>query len=323
MRFLKLAPNISKGMDLYTSDEHLPYMTRPLINKHVDLKTGEFTFFSKHNSAGLRDVEHSFNKDTGVFRILGLGDSSTYGFGANFKDTYLYILEWMLNDRKGPHPKIEIIKAGIPASYAEIQRIYLEYYGVKYSPDLILAGFLAHDVIDAYHGLNYFNVTSDNYLTCFRQNTVFLKFCKFLYFHSHLFRAILLRLYDKFIFFNSHDYWLDIYKKDGFHEDNWKKVENEYSKMADITSGIGAKLVIVYIPEKTVLNKGIDMSYPAVRLSNWSKANNAYFIDILPAFQKGNDMSRFYWQEGHCNPAGYKLIAETIYTKLTEQKLVP
>lgn len=116
VRLLKLAPHQPKALGGYDSD-------------------------SQFNSFGFRDTEHDYAKPQGVFRILGLGDSFTEGAGANFEETYLFRLESMLNNRQGKHPKIEIIKAGIGGYSAEPERILLQYYGVKYEPDLILVGF--------------------------------------------------------------------------------------------------------------------------------------------------------------------------------------
>ncbi len=51
----------------------------------------------KINSDGLRDVEHSFQKLAGVYRIALLGDSATEGLQVCLNDTYGQALERMLN----------------------------------------------------------------------------------------------------------------------------------------------------------------------------------------------------------------------------------
>lgn len=77
------------------------------------------------------DIEHVPKKGDGVFRILGLGDKLTCGIVAGFEQTYLYRLEWMLNKRPGDHPRVEIIKSGIPRYFPESERISPEHYGEK------------------------------------------------------------------------------------------------------------------------------------------------------------------------------------------------
>lgn len=321
IRFMHLAPKIPRGRNLYQSDKYLPYITLPSITRNVDLENAESTFLCKHNKSGLRDVEHITDKKKGVFRIIGLGDSFTYGFGASFEDTYLFKLEKMLNNRKGIRSKIEIIKAGIPASYPETERMFLAAYGIEYKPDLVIIGFLPNDVVNTYTGLNYYKVTEDNYLTVFNNN-VFEKACRLLYYNSHFFRLILTKFYWS-ISSHSFEHWADIYKESGFHERNWQKIEDEYSKMREICNRINAKLVIIHIPER-VLPAGVaERTYPAERLAVWCRNHNAYFIDILPVFEKSGNFDSFYWKEGHCNPKGYELIAETVYSKLIEGRLVP
>jgi hypothetical protein len=88
--------------------------------------SNEFVFEVRHSSWGARDVEHPTAKPPGVFRILGLGDSFTYGVGAAFEDTYLAMLENLLDARPGNHPRVEIIKAGIPRFFTEPERLLLQ-----------------------------------------------------------------------------------------------------------------------------------------------------------------------------------------------------
>ena len=63
---------------------------------------------------GFRDEEHTIEKAPNTFRILALGDSFTYGYGARYEDTYLVVLEKLLNQRRQTPANFEIIKMGIP-----------------------------------------------------------------------------------------------------------------------------------------------------------------------------------------------------------------
>ena len=110
-RLFHLAPQLVQEYGDQVKDSRLPFKPRPFSTLSGKSGSGEYTFEYKHNSLGFRDVEHDTLKPEGVFRIIGLGDSFTYGAGASFKETYLYRLEAMLNERQGEHPKVEIIKA--------------------------------------------------------------------------------------------------------------------------------------------------------------------------------------------------------------------
>jgi hypothetical protein len=114
--------------------------------------SGEFEYNFRHNSVGYRDVEHSPTADDGTFRILGLGDSFTYGAGAAYEETWLRRLERGLNAVDST--PVEVIKAGVPRYFPEPERLLLEAEGLAYSPQLVLVGFVANDVMDSYMGMD-------------------------------------------------------------------------------------------------------------------------------------------------------------------------
>ena len=75
-----------------------------------------------------------------AFRIIGLGDSITFGSFVNIEDTYLYKLESMLNLSKQSQ-KFEVVNAGVPGYGTIHELIYLKEKLFKYSPDLLIIGF--------------------------------------------------------------------------------------------------------------------------------------------------------------------------------------
>jgi hypothetical protein len=231
VRLLQMAPPIiiNNPKWNFVADPYLPYKQRPFSVISGRSGTDEYDVEYKHNSLGIRDVEHTIDKPANTFRILGLGDSFTYGQGAPFEDTYLYRLETMLNKRKGNHPNVEIIKAGIPRFFPEAERILLEHYGLKYSPDLILVGFLPNDVADTFLGIDAVKVSEDGgYLLPKEIGET----GKWLYFNSHLSRIIL----RKYIIFKERRFrFSEIFKPDGFHEKDWQRVESEYRKMIKVS----------------------------------------------------------------------------------------
>src|ERR1700693_2065419 len=64
----------------------------------------------KINSQGLRDYEYPLTKSSGTYRIMMLGDSTTFGWGVRLEDTAAKILEFRLNDARATGPgKFEVI----------------------------------------------------------------------------------------------------------------------------------------------------------------------------------------------------------------------
>jgi lysophospholipase L1-like esterase len=317
VRLLHLAPSVTMNNPdwNFVADPYLPYKQRPFSVISGRSRTDEYDAEYRHNSKGFRDTEHSFAKPEGVFRIVGVGDSFTYGQGAQFEETYLYRLEKMLNQRGGNHPEVEIIKAGIPRYFPEAERLYLEHYGMKYKPDLILVGFLANDVIDTFLGIDAVTVSEDGGYLLPKE---FGKIGVWLYFNSHLSRIIL----HKYRSYKNRRYrFSEVYKPDGFHEKDWQTVESEFGKMVELAGRAGARVAIIHIPQ------GIDddsYSYPARRLSRLSQEQGFIFIDVLPAMKQAAGKETLYWEkDGHCNASGYRVIAETVYSYLTENGIVP
>ncbi len=323
VRMIHLAPYLPSRFLNRVQDEYLPY--KPCPNSVVETwsYTGEYNYEFRHNSLGFRDTEHKIQKDEGVFRILGIGDSFTYGQGAPFDKTYLYLLEQELNNRPGQHPKVEIIKDGVVGFFQEPERILLEHYGLKYRPDLVIAAFVPNDVIDTDNGIEAVT-TRDGYLIS-REGARMGKTAVWLYERSHVIR-ILLRGYVKYKApddpNNKRHNWEAIYVDKGPYEKDWLKIEEEYARMNDLASSVGAKLVIVNIPQNGIWDRSV--FYPSYRLNKWCREHGAYFIDTLPAILKALASEQLYWKkDGHPNPRGYAVIAEAVNEGLKEKGLVP
>ena len=95
------------------------------------------------NEYGLRSPSFS-RKKTNEYRILSLGESSTFGIGVADNETYSALLERALN-QKYPHNHYRIINAGISA-YSSTQSVrYLELRGLSFDPDAVL---LYHEIND-------------------------------------------------------------------------------------------------------------------------------------------------------------------------------
>jgi lysophospholipase L1-like esterase len=98
------------------------------------------------NSAGMRDGEYSFEKPPGVYRIMMLGDSTTFGWGVRQEDTAAKFLERKLNGQLPPgYNKVEVLNTGV-GNYDTVQEVtYYETIGYKYHPDLVVLVFFIND----------------------------------------------------------------------------------------------------------------------------------------------------------------------------------
>ncbi len=88
------------------------------------------------NSLGLRYPELGA-KQSDEYRILSLGESSTFGAYVSDDETYSAVLEALLNERLGDR-RYQVINAGVSA-YSSFQSLmYLELRGIKLAPDMVL-----------------------------------------------------------------------------------------------------------------------------------------------------------------------------------------
>lgn len=319
VRLLGLAPPLPQQYRNYTSAPYLPFGPKPSSRMTGQSAKGEFSYDYRHNRLGFRDAEHDLAKPAGVFRILGLGDSFTYGVGAAFEETYLYRLEQQLNARPGAHPRVEVIKAGIPRFFPEPERILLENLGVQFEPDIVVVGFVPNDVIDTYYGLDAVRVDASGFLVT-RQAATPGACGRLLYRRSHLCRLVLAK-YTAWVNDRRED-WPGVFQADGSHEADWRKIEAEFGKMADATRARGARLLILHIPRKGPWTAA--QEYPARRLERWAAAHQVGFLDCLPAMREASaNRVLYYARDGHCTPAGYAVIAEALYGFLMQQGWVP
>ena len=119
------------------SDKNLPYlMESNQLSKSAYKKT---IFINKY---GYRDsLSKQYFKD--AYRIMVLGDSSTFGWGLNFEETYPYFLknELMKKNKKN----IEVFNLGHPGfNLIEYHKLYLQTQK-KIKPNLIVIGMNSND----------------------------------------------------------------------------------------------------------------------------------------------------------------------------------
>lgn len=94
------------------------------------------------NGHGLRDDEHAYEKSTGTIRILGLGDSVTFGSGVSHEKTFLEQLEQRFAPWGIP---VEVVNAGVDNYEFDQERDYFLIEGFRYAPDIVLLNLTLND----------------------------------------------------------------------------------------------------------------------------------------------------------------------------------
>ncbi len=117
---------------LYRPHPYLPIALRP----SSDYRDGDT---SGHiNALGLRGSERSISKPVGVFRIVCVGGSTTFGAGIlGDENTYPARLEALLSAAR-PDLAIEVLNAGVPGYTTAENIIYLSLRLLDLQPDLVV-----------------------------------------------------------------------------------------------------------------------------------------------------------------------------------------
>lgn len=97
------------------------------------------------NSHGFRDAEFSHEKPEGVYRIVVIGDSVTFGWLQGQDEIYPEILERRLNETAPAGRRYEVFNLGVGGYNAAQELELLRSKGMAYHPDLVLVGYCSND----------------------------------------------------------------------------------------------------------------------------------------------------------------------------------
>ena len=319
-RILGLAPALPDELSAFVPDAMLPWIREPGSVLEGISRTGEFHFHYKHNSLGFRGRDHEIEKAPGVFRIVGIGDSFTYGVGASADATFLARIEATLSARGGG---VEAINLGMPRYWPEPEALVLEHYGLRYKPDLVIVSVMLGDLADTRLGAAYASV-SDGYLITSRVRHLGAV-GRWFYLNSYAARPVILRL---LTWPSRRERGLAWHAEGpiepGMEDDEavWARISWAHDRMVGLARAAGARIAFVHIPQKGPW--GQDSFEMPTRLRNFCAVRECSVIDVLPAAMSHPNPSELYYpKDGHCTEAGYALVADVIVRELESQGLLP
>jgi lysophospholipase L1-like esterase len=132
------------GPGMYYAHPHSAYALKP------NYRRGNF---EKINSLGFRGEEITLKKPPGVYRIVAIGGSTTFGVYLPHNETYPYFLQRKLREDFNT-PTIEVVNAGLTGSTTaeSLHRLFTQVLPIQ--PDMVII----------YHGYNdLFPRVFDNY----------------------------------------------------------------------------------------------------------------------------------------------------------------
>ena len=111
-------------------------------------RSGEFNHPLPINGLGMHDVERTFARAPGVFRVLIVGDSFTAASHVPLADTFAQVAERALAAQTLPGRRIEAWNAGVDGYGTPQEAAWLEELLPKVKPDLVLLGFFGSNDFD-------------------------------------------------------------------------------------------------------------------------------------------------------------------------------
>jgi lysophospholipase L1-like esterase len=298
----------------------------------------------KVNSQGLRDVERSWEKPSGQFRIVALGDSFTFGMGVPLAGTYHQRLETKL---KADGADVDVINGGIAGLHAFHATRHFETKLSGYHPDLVTFGFFFDDVQGPYSDEELRQVYIERVKARARKKKAEEEWSRtwkgrihFLLHSSYLVNFLRgayqvvwlgrLRSYTQETLGHSL-----VARHKGLEENVWGGwLAGNYEhldrclavlrRMKKSVLKVGAKLVIVLIPEAGQIHHP-EWQVLNQQIKTFCLRENIAFVDPTPRFEAVEDVNSLYLfpRDAHASEAGHELIAQALYDFLKEKGLGP
>jgi lysophospholipase L1-like esterase len=290
------------------------YLVRP-PNQTTSYGQPDFDFEITVNSLGIRDSEHSLEKPSGEFRIIGLGDSFTEGQGARYENTYLKVLERTLNaNTEGI--VIKVISGGVAGSDPFYCYRLLHDKLLKFNPNLVTLTINSTDIYD---------IISRGGKERFLANKT-VQFGEppkdeWLFVLSHFYRFIKRDIlgYDW--------YGLSEAKRTEKRAEAVIKLKALLADFKRLGSQEGFEFLVILHPDRGELRKN-RYGFDADGLKDYMRYAGIAFINLLPHFARhtASEVERvdaLYWEKDfHHNAAGYEVFAGGIAEYILDQDLI-
>jgi len=307
-------------------------------NLKKGFSSADFLITINTNERGFRGPLYDHKKRPGTYRILGLGDSTLFGWGVNYDDIVLSQLEEMLQeDPRFRDKKVEGINMGIPAFSTPQYRKILTTEGEKWNPDLVLVFFDSNDWIEEFDFKKKF-VDKDGFLISHQQEFSFRSLREFLaparFFlkkNSQMYMLVRDRfkrlLMEKKLMGVPN---VELYRKD---KDFSKKHVNTLEAINDMhrysRDRLNSDFLLFIIPAKMhvreslhdIVKKAYNLSdddydwlQPQSILIDYCRSNNIPYLYPIQVLQEDETTQRrtYFDIDGHWNTLGHRVAAKEI-----------
>jgi lysophospholipase L1-like esterase len=245
------------------------------------------------NSQGLRSPEAAAPKEPGVRRLLVLGDSLTFGWGVDERETYPRVLERMLN---AAGRRYEVINAGV-GNYNTAQEVaWFTERGLAYAPDEVILGFYINDAEPTP-----------------RKTQGWLASRSYLYVVAASFWDAMQRkagLKEGYV-----DYYGELYR-DG--TPGWLSCQAALEQLIAATQVRGIRLTVALLPELHDVEETYPFRFVHEQVAIVLARHGTPVVDLDRAF-RGHEPSSLWVSPGdaHPNALAQRIIAERLFEAMT------
>jgi len=327
--------NVKMNKEIYQKDDLVGYIHKP--NVKINQATDEWDIIIQSNSDGLRnnrDYEKGQHKN--IIRILGLGDSFTWGEGVNIQDTYLKVLEKKLNSKNfGGDIKYEVINAAFGGWGIGQEFLYLKSRGYEYEPDLIILGFIADDI---FRNIKYYDkifspteVKIPKIIIEKPKHKLLIRIKDYLLANTRLYPFLSSRI-SQISWLNDYIYYIGLREKGNVNDSIRDKKfinqsiemgKNIFLKIKNYCDEKKIKLIVVIIPsdvEKTMITNDTLGKINKI-IIKFLLEKDTHVVNLTNAFSNSSKQL-YFLRDRHPNSNGHRIIASGIYMYLEKNKIV-
>lgn len=314
----------------------------------------EFRYVFTTSRQGLRDSD--IGPKTAAFRIIGVGDSMTFGSGVESEQTYLRSLARLLRDRYGAGT-VEVFNAGVNGYGTGNEYFFLKDKLLVYEPNLVIVGFfVGNDVFDNadFSGTGYF-LDADGYLrrreradavdTPGWAGALPVPFKPWLRRHSHAYYFLIQQKHELAVRLGFSPggvaiKTLSLHRIAGSAETlaGWETTWEWLDATRRLLREGGQELLLLVIPTDYQVNvakwnglrkfyrlrdEDYELDEPQRLLQAFCQSRALRCLDLLPELRRHREAGEsLYYQEGHLNARGHGATAEAIFERIVAERLL-
>ena len=322
---------------MVVEDPHTVYRLKPNVQVRT-IYSGYFDYEYTVNSQGFRAAADVVTpKPDSRQRLLFVGDSFTFGVGVDDSAAYPARVDARL--RRWCDAPVEIVNAGVGGFGTSHELSFLQHYGWRLDPDMVVLGFLTSDPED--NSLNGLHRLVDGRLeeipASQRPGWGLIKA------HEHV------PAYDMLVQHSTLFNWvrlkigklaaqraaareaaraappaIDGEQEKALELERWKLTAAIFQQVRAQADSHGARLVVAIIPHGGTLNeyyaRGRDPDVD--RMLEICGQQHLTCVNVAESIQRSRpatNPSSFYLRDGHFNATGYDLVADAVARRLAEQ----